>query len=400
MDSQHWWYIYGNFSPGKDNLPHIGEVIRYYLTLSGMSSAELAIALDCTERYIEMLRSNKNADMPQLLPRRVLLARLLHIPPILLGISSVTLSNGDTIKVGVESIASPGTMNFYEGLLAVSWELYYSNNVQKASNSIDSGFTMLTNDFEHATGVKRDQYEAIKCKFHQLYALVLRDRLEIQQSIEECTKAYDIAIRLKNAELIASSLLRRARTYHNINHDLAYKDAIDALPYAAICRDPLKGKCYQMAGESMSYIANGDRTLQEASLSYFARAAKIARKGDLKPDGSFTKTDLTSVYIEKAKALTLFKRYDEAHNALAIARKNLSPELTRWNVNLFIEEARTYFAEGDISSCIYTLKEVLPLVRAIKLPAKELRIMGLYESCKALEPSNAALKELEKVIAG
>ena len=220
----------------------------------------------------------------------------------------------------------------------------------------------------------------------------------IEKSIEACTQAYQIAKRLKNAELIASSLLRRARAYHNIDHQLAYTDAMDTLPYATLCRDPLKGKCYQMAGESTASIADGDRSLQDQALEYFAKAAKIARKGDLRPDGSFTKTDLTSVYIERAKALTLFKRYDEAHNALAIARKNLPPDVTRWNVNLFIEEARTYFAQGDVESCAYTLQEALPIVRAIQLPAKEQRIVGLYESCKALEPNNTALKELEKVL--
>jgi len=110
------------------------------------------------------------------------------------------------------------------------------------------------------------------------------------------------------------------------------------------------------------------------------------------------KTDLTSIYIEKAKALTLFKRFSEAHNALAIARKNLSPELTRWQVNLLSQAATTYFAEGDISSCCYSLEEVLPLVRALNLPDKEQRIVSLFARCKEKAPNNKEVQNLEKIV--
>ena len=110
------------------------------------------------------------------------------------------------------------------------------------------------------------------------------------------------------------------------------------------------------------------------------------------------KTDVTSISIERAKALTLFGRFEDAHNALAIARKKLSPELTRWQVNLLIEEAKTSFAQGDISSCCYSLIEVLPIVRAINLPSKEEKITNLYERCNELEPGNSAVKSLGKMI--
>ncbi len=153
-----------------------------------------------------------------------------------------------------------------------------------------------------------------------------------------------------------------------------------------------------MAGESQAYLAGNDTALQEKSLAYFKRAASIARKGNVEQDGSFVKTDITSISIERAKALTLFGRFDEAHNALAIARKNLSPELTRWQVNLLIEEAQTYLTEGDISSCCYSLIEALPIVRAINLPSKEEKMYKLYERCKELEPDSSMLKRLEKIL--
>lgn len=291
-------------------------------------------------------------------------------------------------------------MTFYERLLAISWELYYTSSVQKASASIDDAFSMLNNEFAHATGIKKDQNDAMRCRFYQLQSLVLRDRMETDQAIEYESKAVEISYRLKNAELIASSLLRRARIYTRPKaYDLALQDALAALPYADLSRDPLKGKCYQMAGETQGYVAGNNKDLQERSLAYFAKAAQIARKGNLEPDGSFVKTDLTSIYIEKAEALTLFGRFEEAHNALALARKNLSPGLTRWEVNLLLAEASTYFAQKDITSCCYSLIDALRLARAVQLPSKEARIIAVYEECHKLEPSNSTVKKLERALA-
>jgi tetratricopeptide (TPR) repeat protein len=401
----YWWYVYGYFAPGLNNLPCMGEVISYYLALSGVSKEELARFLKCTVRNIEMFKSPKNMNKPQTVSRRILLAKTLHIPPVLLGLSSITLyewGDGGSVQtegIGLDTVASTDTMTFYERLLALSWELYYTSSVQKAAESIDDAFHKLSTDFEQATGVKKDQYDAMRCRFYQLYSLVCRDRQETQQAIDYQHQAVTIAFRLKNAELIAASLLRRARVYHQVpERDLALKDALEALPYADLSRDPLKGKCYQMAGESQAYIAGDRKDLQEQSLTYFNKAAQIARKGNLEPDGSFVKTDITSIYIERAKALTLFGRFEEAHSALAIARKNLSPELTRWQVNLLIEEAKTYFAEGDISSCCYSLIEALPIVRAINLPRKEQKVTSLYTLCNEREPSSTVVKKLGKMV--
>jgi transcriptional regulator with XRE-family HTH domain len=377
----------------------------YYLALDGMSKEELARRLGVTERYIDMLKSSKNTSSPGLLPRRILLAKLLHIPPILLGLSSVTLlefgdgSLSDNTETMAPALAITAAMTSYEYLLALSWELYYTSSVQKASTSVDNALQRLNSDFLHASEVKKDQRDAMLCRFYQLYSLIMRDRMELDKSRDYENQAVEIAFRLRNAELIASSLLRRARIFlRQEAYQNALADALAALPYADLSRDPLKGKCYQMAGEAQSYLAGNDRGLQEKSLAYFNKAAQIVRKGNLEPDGSFVKTDITSIYIEKADALILFDRYQEAHNALAVARKNLSPELTRWEVNLLLAEARAYIAEKDVSSCCYSLTDALKIVRAVNLTSKEQRICSVYETCKRLDPANISLSVLEKML--
>jgi transcriptional regulator with XRE-family HTH domain len=79
--SHYWWYAYGYFAPGKGNFPHLGQVIRYYRKVSGLGKEAFATVLGCTKRYVEMLESDRNVMMPELLSRRILLAKALQIPP-------------------------------------------------------------------------------------------------------------------------------------------------------------------------------------------------------------------------------------------------------------------------------------------------------------------------------
>src|SRR5258707_446306 len=87
----YWWYTYGYFSPGEDNCPHMGEVIRYHRKIQGMEKGAFAQLLGCTTRYVEMLESDQNVMMPQLISRRTVLAKVLGIPPLLLGLSPLVL---------------------------------------------------------------------------------------------------------------------------------------------------------------------------------------------------------------------------------------------------------------------------------------------------------------------
>jgi hypothetical protein len=409
MDDYYWWYAYGRFAPGDENLPQIGNVIRYYLTLSGWSIKEAAKKLECTERYLKMLASERNRDMPQLLSRRIFLAKTLHIPPVLLGLSSVTLyewGNGNVLPgthlayaMTDSGLASTETMLEYERLLAMSWELYYTSSIQKAAGSIEESLQKVLAASQNASGAKKDQYDAMLCRFYQVSSLVARDQMQFERSVEDEHKAVEIAFRLKNAELIASSLLRRARIYiRQQDYKLAYQDAMQLLPYADLSRDPLKGKCYQMAGEASGYVAGNDRVLQEKCQSYFTKALKIVQKGDLTPDGSFVRTDVTSILIEKADVLLLFGQVDDAHDALAIARDHLSPEQNRWKVNLLLSEARTYLAEKEITACCQTLAEALDIIQAIHLSAKKDRVIAILERCQQLEPQNSEVKQIEMLL--
>jgi transcriptional regulator with XRE-family HTH domain len=402
--SYHWWDAYGHFDAGENNGPHLGQVIRHYRKMSQMSKADLAAVLSCTVRYVEMMESDKNTSMPELISRRKLLAQVLQIPPVLLGLSPFVVADEVKADPALSHVLDPTSLDirriaFYEGILTLSWEAYYTSSIERAAKNITFCLELLDEE-EGVSRFHRDQLDALRSKFYRLAALVSRERTHIDTALEQINTSLTLASRLRNAELIAAALIGRIRIrYYKQEYEGALVDAEGACAYAdaGALRDPLKGKSYQMAGEAQAYLARDSRVLQAKSLAYFDAAAHVARKGNIQPDSSFVKTDLASIYIERAKALRIFRRYDEAHAAFAVARKKLSPELTRWHVNLLIEEAKTYCAERDVTSCCMLLTEAIPLVRALNLQNRIPVMQSLFVRCKELEPANRALLDLGKL---
>ncbi|WP_416224245.1 helix-turn-helix transcriptional regulator, partial [Thermogemmatispora sp.] len=47
-----WWRRYGNYPPGKYNLPHMGAVLSDYRQRRGYSRAEVAQALDVKKQTV------------------------------------------------------------------------------------------------------------------------------------------------------------------------------------------------------------------------------------------------------------------------------------------------------------------------------------------------------------
>jgi len=198
-----------------------------------------------------------------------------------------------------------------------------------------------------------------------------------------------------NVELLAASLQRRARVYmRDGSYEQAWESAREALKYGDLSRDPIKGKCYQIAGEITGYMANGQPAMQQQSLEYFDKAASIAQHGDHRPDGSFFKTDVPSVYIEKAELLIRFGRYRDALTALGVARRRLPAEQNRWKVNLLMAEATAYTAQKKVGPASYAIKEAHDLIVSMQLPKKLERLQALYHQLQEIAPEQESVQEL------
>ncbi len=397
VTQNHWWYIYGPFDPGENNLPRLGQVIRYYRELRQWKAKDLADALRQTPSHVyEMERS---ANMPELISRRQTIAQLLKIPPVLLGLS-IVLPGGELEQISTESAGTvhtldPHIMNIYEGMLVLSWELYYTSSAQRAASNINHWLQILTDAAKEARGVQRHQLIAMLCRFYQLSGVAARDRMDLPRALRDGKKAVDLAFQLENPELIAASLFRRAKTYlKQEKHDAAIQDLETALPYADRSRDALKGYVYQATAEAYSVVASEDLQTQKKSLNMLDQVGRIVRKGNQEDDGSFVKLNIAGLYMDRASALTIYHKPDEAHNALNIVRSNLGPELTRWQARLLIADAQTYLAEDDPESCCEIAFEALKVVRATQSLSNEARVQSLHQQLQRSYPRHPLVNRL------
>lgn len=391
-DTHHWWYAYGQFDLGENNLPHLGQVVQHYRELRQWRVKDLAVALGQSTRHIYEIESSTN--MPELISRRQALSSLLKIPPVLMGLSVITENTQDLETQG--TAINSRHMKLYEGILELSWELFYTSNAQRAASNIDHWLRFLQEAVKEATGIHRDQLLAMLCRFYQLSGVAARDRMDLSRALRDSKKATDIALQLENAELIAASLFRRAKTYQKQNaHKLAVRDLEAALPYADRSRSPLKGYVYQATAEEYAIIANNDVQTQKKSLQLLDQVGRIVRKGNLEDDGSFVKLNIAGLYMDRARAFTKFGKLEEAHYALNIARENLGPELTRWQSRLLLADAQIYIAEDDPESSCHLALEALKVVRATQSRSNETRIYQVWQQLQPNHAHHPLVKRLE-----
>ena len=389
----YWWYAYAPFEPGEHNRPHMGQVIRYYRELRGWAIKDLAKALQVSEHHVYEIESSGN--MPESISRRTLIAKLLKIPPALLGLSIIAAADEQTRATveddisGIVRAIDAQRMTAYEDILAMSWELYYMGNLQYATRNVAHWIRFLSRMVSDAKGIEHDQVLAMLCRFYQLSCTAARDRKDTVRAIYDGKKAIDIALHLENAELIAEAYYRRIRVYlQEEQYDKAIQDVEAALHYLDVVRDPLKATLYKAAAEAYAPTAGNDKQVQKQCLMYLDSAGRVIRKGSLEPDGSFVKPDISSVQIERAAAFTQFDRRKDAHNALIIAHEQIPPGNMRRQKDLLLVEAETYLSENELGGCCESILESLKLMQATGSRSNETWVLSLYQQLQQRDANN------------
>src|SRR6266498_3658496 len=112
--------VYGPFRVDSTGTPLYGDVVRYFRKLKGYSASYVASQLGgVTERWV--LRMEHENKVPTSLTRRQAICTLLGIPPVLLGIITVT-DDGVTPVARVKQLSID--IGIYNSSLAILWDSY------------------------------------------------------------------------------------------------------------------------------------------------------------------------------------------------------------------------------------------------------------------------------------
>jgi hypothetical protein len=415
----YWWSRFGNFAPGVGIYPHMGQVITEYRIRRGfLTQKSLAIALGNSERTVQELEGSMNLDAPDSVERRMVLARLLQIPPCLLALDWRFMAYKDN-TVDHESpfadmvgIMEEDTYDFYDDLLAVGWESTYKGGSPQTATRVTKRLHKLEQLAYRTPSTERESWLSLLCRYYQLSTRFARDRIDTTLALDHSQKAIDLANTLNDNELIAASHFRRIRVYMDlyefakklpagpqsqqaINYlDLARFDTNIALEYVEQVRNPLKSNIYLIAAEVNSLYAQDNKRLQDQCDNWQKKVANMVyrEKGQYDDDGTFLKTNITAVHHERAKTLMKFTSrkgaLKEARSELNTAWKTLTPDLTIWRVNLHITEAQLNLLENDVEGSAQAGIEAFKIASVMQTRNEERKVKNLYLNLQNAAPNN------------
>ncbi len=403
----YWWSRYGDFEPGTGIYPHMGQVIAYYRLKRGFrTQQDLAIALGYSKRTIEELEGTMNLDAPDSIERRMVIAKLLRIPPMLLALDwrfMVYQNNSadqESSFTDIVRLLEEDTFALYEDILIISRRSLDNGGPLQVAKRFDKRLKRLITIVRNAPEIDREQWLSLLCRYYQLSTSFAVHSLNRKQALIDAKNAVGTAIELDDAELIASSFFRRARVHmenRNAATDQAQErkhlefakvDVDAALLYTERIRAPLKGNIYLIAAEVNALCAGNDVSLRKQCEKWQDKVATLVYRGNIEDDETFLKLNTTALHHEKAKILLQFHRLQDARNELNTAWKTLDPGILTWHINMHLTEANLYKAERDLEGSAKSVTEAYKIARVMQSRKRIAEVEKLFFDLQQLDDAN------------
>jgi transcriptional regulator with XRE-family HTH domain len=213
MGSLYWWSRYGDFSPGVGILPHIGEVIAHYRKQRYRTQADCAKAAGVILRTVQEWQT---AIMTNDQERRIFLAKLLKIPPALLGLDwRLVYYQDNTGKHEAPSeqwihLLEEDSFYNYEDPLIAAWEMMYSGRLLVIANRFERRLTKLVKIVKEASAQDKEAWLWMLAQFYVIASIIAqyrgRDEQHQQQVMSATASAMQIAQQIDDAELMGRCL--------------------------------------------------------------------------------------------------------------------------------------------------------------------------------------------------
>jgi hypothetical protein len=402
--TQYWWSRYGSFPPGEGILPHMGRVVAYYREKRGFkTAADFSIAAGVTKRTID------EWETLSMIPyeRRVFLAKLLKIPPALLGLDwrlVVYLDNLGTYTNPhdhMSDILEEDTFYHYENTLVMGWENKMKGSLNVADR-VDRRLKKLSALVKTVAAPDKEAWLTLLCQYYQLSSAFdqhIRKRKDLTSQINQ---ALTIATEIEDTEMIATSYVHRAHIYAGLGrYDLAKVDANRAMTYLDNVRSPLKGNMYLIAADTSLHGVDIDQELETRVRKWQEKAINILYKGQIEQDRTYQYLTLAGVHHERARAfLQLYSLHPrkellkDARNDLSLAWNALTPDLNEWQLYFLVTEAHLYAAEKDLEGSAKIAAKGLKIAKQMKSSRVVSQIKDLYADLVNVDETNPYVTNL------
>ena len=377
----YWWLRFKNYSPGVYNLPHVGEVISDYRKKRYRTQDEFAIAAGVDKRTVQEWET---VIMIVDIGRRILIARLLAIPPSLLGLTWHQVYNheqGDDVhplEAMIEMVEEDAFYT-YEDILLLGWECVYKGGAPQIAYRVNRRLRKLQELVTKVPSADKEAWKALQCRFFHLSGSIAQHRPMYEgQALEHFTAAIHLANELDDGkELVAASHFHRADAYKQQGNGVAAKDDITAaLALVDHAGPTMKGNIYLHAADIYGQFAGSSQTEQSQCKAWQDKVANMLYKGVAEENETFLKLNLAAVNHEKAKLMLHFNQSDDTHalsqkvgeairGKLTAALNAVPDTLTIWKMFFYLTEARLYLAQHDVEGCAKIGKEALKIATIV-----------------------------------
>jgi transcriptional regulator with XRE-family HTH domain len=408
--SFYWWSRYGDFSPGVGVLPHMGHVIAHYRKQRYRTQAECAKAAGVILRTVQEWET---AIMTNDQERRIVLAKLLKIPPALLGLDWRLVYYQD--NTGTQEAPSEQWVHLleedsfynYEDLLIAAWEMMYSGRLLVIAGRFERRLSKLVKIVKEAAAQNKEAWLWILAQFYLIASIIAKyrgkDEQHQQQAMSATASAMQIAQQLDDAELMGRCFYQLTGLHVLQGRDDLAKQTIQgAMRYAERVGTPLRGSLYLRQAEALTPFAATDETLAKQIRHGQDRVLTLVYKGKVEPDSSFLKLNLAAVHHERAKTLIQFHAFHpdrkyllrDAQHEMQMAWDAFTPDIAEWRTYFFFTEAKLYQAERDVEASVRLALDALQAAREMQSKGQEDQVRSLYYELVQMDERNPSVHHL------
>jgi hypothetical protein len=360
-----------------------------------------------------MLQDN---SFPHENSRRWVIAKLLQIPPALMGVKSLDDLLGPTkhkTKTSIiqtyQTIPQEFDIKEYRHSLKNYWLTNYTSTAISVLGEIEQRIGFLEQESIYGEwigkgrriGKENKQVVQLLCEYHMIFSHIARDQEHYDPAILHLNKADQLAKNYNFVDMQAAILFRRGEVFYAQGY--GYENVLDletARKYFSLAKNnflaakaledklyaSLRGRIQVDLGLASSHLASNAYELHEAILEIEAAwnfIGKDKNKEDIyfvQLDAERYHLDLASAYISAPSEIARYPRdaRRELRNALA-ARTN--PNGKRRQAFETIFTAKSYLIEKKYEEATKKLLEALTQARAIN---SKVNIARISSSCNKL----------------